>query len=141
MISCYLEMHFPLPCDKIYPLDQTDGCFNEGRKEPSRLSCYQSTVQFVTLACRNLLRLLKFVVASIQFHTLYILSNNRPVLIQKKHSFISNGLLSLINEATRTTTHELWISSENTQLVFLKLFGFFIDIKIKKVSVAVFIIP
>ena len=124
-------MHFPLPCDNVQSPSEYDSVyFNEERMKLSRFSCYQSPVH---LACQNLWQLMKLVFASAKFYIFHILSNNRLILIQKKHS-ISNSLFSLINEATRMTSHELWISSENTQLAFLKIFGSCIDVKIKNVS-------
>ena len=48
---------------------------------------------------------------------------------------LANALLSLANEATRTTSSELWVTSEGTQLAVLGLLGGVMDSYMFKVRV------
>ena len=53
---------------------------------------------------------------------------------REESSPLINSLLSLANEATRTTSPELWVTSEGTQLALLGLCGETLDAYLMKVS-------
>ena len=60
-------------------------------------------------------------------------SNARLSRERKRHSPLFNSLLCLVNEATRTTIPELWLTSESTQLALLGVCGGSIDSLLWKV--------
>ena len=60
-------------------------------------------------------------------------SNARLSRERKRDSPLFNSLLCLVNEATRTTIPELWLTSESTQLALLGVCGGSIDSLLWKV--------
>lgn len=133
VISCYLELHFPLPYDEVQSHNEHDSFHCHGKTTISRMSS-KSPTSYLTTFFQYVWQLLKFFLVALQFNVSHLLSGIPFLLKQRTQCTIANCLLSLMNEATRTTTRELWISSENTQLAFLKIFGNLIDKKLMKAS-------